>query len=130
VSAKWVNVNVKTRVTRGQWCLMFKSMISQLRIWDGLKDLSNPVQLLLGLTSSSSRLNQSSNISSFVTLRRGLTTTSLKVGSQTSPQSVYWEADRHKGSLIVCFGMLIRCSRSKNCWAHEIKAVMHTKSNY
>lgn len=47
-----------------------------------LWDLSNPVQLLLGLTGSSSRLNQSSNISSFVTLRRGLTTTSLKVGSQ------------------------------------------------
>lgn len=42
-----------------------------------------------GLTGSSSRLNQSSNISSFVTLRRGLTTTSLKVGSQTSPESVY-----------------------------------------
>uniref|UniRef100_A0A671S5C0 Pleckstrin homology domain-containing family A member 7 n=1 Tax=Sinocyclocheilus anshuiensis TaxID=1608454 RepID=A0A671S5C0_9TELE len=39
-----------------------------------------------GLTGSSSRLNQSSNISSFVTLRRGLTTTSLKVGSQQSPE--------------------------------------------
>uniref|UniRef100_A0A8C2FI51 Pleckstrin homology domain containing, family A member 7b n=1 Tax=Cyprinus carpio TaxID=7962 RepID=A0A8C2FI51_CYPCA len=51
--------------------------------------LSNPVQLLLGLTGSSSRLNQSSNISSFVTIRRGLTTTSLKERPKSALERLY-----------------------------------------
>ncbi|XP_073764588.1 pleckstrin homology domain-containing family A member 7 isoform X17 [Danio rerio] len=42
-----------------------------------------------GLTSSSSRLNQSSNISSFVTLRRGLTTTSLKERPKSALERLY-----------------------------------------
>ncbi|XP_026072059.1 pleckstrin homology domain-containing family A member 7-like isoform X2 [Carassius auratus] len=42
-----------------------------------------------GLTGSSSRLNQSSNISSFVTLRRGLTTTSLKERPKSALERLY-----------------------------------------
>ncbi|XP_056124734.1 pleckstrin homology domain-containing family A member 7 isoform X8 [Rhinichthys klamathensis goyatoka] len=42
-----------------------------------------------GLTSSSSRLNQSSNISSFVTIRRGLTTTSLKERPKSALERLY-----------------------------------------
>uniref|UniRef100_A0A8C2H970 Pleckstrin homology domain containing, family A member 7b n=1 Tax=Cyprinus carpio TaxID=7962 RepID=A0A8C2H970_CYPCA len=42
-----------------------------------------------GLIGSSSRLNQSSNISSFVTLRRGLTTTSLKERPKSALERLY-----------------------------------------
>ncbi|XP_048040093.1 pleckstrin homology domain-containing family A member 7 isoform X8 [Megalobrama amblycephala] len=42
-----------------------------------------------GLTGSSSRLNQSSNISSFVTLRRGITTTSLKERPKSALERLY-----------------------------------------
>uniref|UniRef100_A0A672MPG6 Pleckstrin homology domain-containing family A member 7 n=1 Tax=Sinocyclocheilus grahami TaxID=75366 RepID=A0A672MPG6_SINGR len=66
---------------------MTHSALSQVRTRE--RNLSNPVQLLLGLTGSSSRLNQSSNISSFVTLRRGLTTTSLKERPKSALERLY-----------------------------------------
>ncbi|XP_051570652.1 pleckstrin homology domain-containing family A member 7-like isoform X5 [Myxocyprinus asiaticus] len=42
-----------------------------------------------GLAASSSRLNQSTNISSFVTLRRGVTTTSLKERPKSALEQLY-----------------------------------------
>ncbi|XP_016128706.1 pleckstrin homology domain-containing family A member 7-like [Sinocyclocheilus grahami] len=55
---------------------MTHSALSQAAQWESL-------------TGSSSRLNQSSNISSFVTLRRGLTTTSLKERPKSALERLY-----------------------------------------
>uniref|UniRef100_A0A673NG40 Pleckstrin homology domain-containing family A member 7-like n=1 Tax=Sinocyclocheilus rhinocerous TaxID=307959 RepID=A0A673NG40_9TELE len=77
-----------------------------------------------GLTGSSSRLNQSSNISSFVTLRRGLTTTSLKERPKSALERLYSGEPMQQRSRMSAEEQLERMKRHQKALVRERKRTL------
>ncbi|XP_055057384.2 pleckstrin homology domain-containing family A member 7 isoform X4 [Misgurnus anguillicaudatus] len=77
-----------------------------------------------GLTSSSSRLNQSTNISSFVTLRRGVTTTSLKERPKSALERLYSEEPSQQRSRMSAEEQLERMKRHQKALVRERKRTL------
>ncbi|XP_065104948.1 pleckstrin homology domain-containing family A member 7 isoform X14 [Paramisgurnus dabryanus] len=77
-----------------------------------------------GLTSSSSRLHQSTNISSFVTLRRGVTTTSLKERPKSALERLYSEEPSQQRSRMSAEEQLERMKRHQKALVRERKRTL------